>query len=292
MNARRRRRAIALVLCAALAIASVGLVFHAGTVLTRPALHAIGAPPDATWTAVEIETAAGRSVHGWYGQGTEPGAVLLLHGVREDRRTMLRCAELARAAGWSALLIDLQAHGESEGERITLGILEARDAAASVAWLRERHPGEAVAAIGFSLGGAACLLGDEPLDVDALVLEGVYVDIETAVANRLRMRLGRPGTWLTPLLTWQIPLRLDVPVSRLRPVDAIAHVRAPVLIVGGERDEHTTPADTRALFTAAPEPKELWIVPGAGHTALHVPAPSDYERRVLGFLRRHMQRSD
>jgi pimeloyl-ACP methyl ester carboxylesterase len=238
---------------------------------------------------VEIATGEGRTVRGWYGGGAAAqGAVLFLHGVREDRRTMLGRAELVREGGFSVLLIDLQAHGESAGERITLGVLESHDAAAAVAWLRERHPGETVAAVGFSLGGAACLLGDEPLAVDALVLEGVYVDIESAIANRLELRLGRLGGWLTPLLTGQIPLRLDVPVSRLRPIDAIASVRAPVLVVGGERDERTKPADTRALFAAAPQPKKLWIVPGAGHGDYRVAAPAEYERRVLGFLTQAM----
>ena len=39
-----------------------------------------------------------------------------------------------------------------------------------------------------------------------------------------------------------------------------------------------------ACIEAAGEPKELWIVPGAGHCDAHYYAQQEYEQRVLGFL--------
>ena len=61
-------------------------------------------------------------------------------------------------------------------------------------------------------------------------------------------------------------------------------MRCPVFILSGTRDEHTTADETRALFAQAPEPKRLWLVPGAAHVDLHRFASREYERRVLGFL--------
>lgn len=40
------------------------------------------------------------------------------------------------------------------------------------------------------MGGAATLLASPPLDVNALVLEMVYPNINQAVSNRLSMRVG------------------------------------------------------------------------------------------------------
>jgi fermentation-respiration switch protein FrsA (DUF1100 family) len=51
-------------------------------------------------------------------------------------------------------------------------------------------------------------------------------------------------------------------------------------------DEHTTPAETWALFAKAPEPRQLWMVPGAAHVDLYRVAPEEYRRRVLAFLER------
>ena len=68
---------------------------------------------------------------------------------------MVRRAEVLRREGYGVLLIDLRAHGESPGTRITFGAKEADDAAASVAFIRSRAPGQPIAAIGWSLGGNA-----------------------------------------------------------------------------------------------------------------------------------------
>ena len=90
---------------------------------------------------------------------------MLLHGVRGNRLAMLRRARLLHAEGFSVLLFDFQAHGESAGRRITFGRLEGLDAAAAVAFLLQRLPNERIGAIGSSLGGASALLCPAPLPV-------------------------------------------------------------------------------------------------------------------------------
>jgi uncharacterized protein len=113
-----------------------------------------------------------------------------MHGIHSNRLSMVRRARLLNAAGFSVLLFDFQAHGESTGARITFGHLEAEDAGSAVAFVRARLPNERIGAIGTSLGGAAALLGPHPLPVNALVLESVYSDIAPAITNRLRAVLG------------------------------------------------------------------------------------------------------
>ncbi len=115
---------------------------------------------------------------------------------------MVDRARVLHEHGFSVLLFDFQASGESSGHRITFGKLEGLDAAAAVAFVRDRRPGERVGVIGTSLGGSAALLGPTPLAVDALVLEAVYPDMDAALSTRLRVRLGRfAGPLFTPLLT-------------------------------------------------------------------------------------------
>jgi fermentation-respiration switch protein FrsA (DUF1100 family) len=78
--------------------------------------------------------------------------------------------------------------------------------------------------------------------------------------------------------------RLGVSPEALRPVDHIADVGCPVFILGGTADNRTTPEETKRLFSAARERKQLWLVPGAAHIDLARFAPAEYRRRVLGFL--------
>jgi uncharacterized protein len=62
----------------------------------------------------------------------------------------------------------------------------------------------------------------------------------------------------------------------------------PVLVMAGTRDEHTTEAQTRALYAAAREPKQLWLVDGAAHVDLARYDPIGYRRRVLAFFHEHL----
>jgi alpha-beta hydrolase superfamily lysophospholipase len=257
--------------------------------LTAPVPRTIGPPPDALREAESItfESLSERPVHAWRAPGRPGrGTVVLAHAVRSDRRSLVDRAVFLQHAGYGVLLYDAQAHGESPGERITFGYREALDATAAVALARRDEPASPVAFIGVSQGGASALLGPEPLAVDALVIEAVYPTLAKASANRIALRFGAPGRWLAPLLLWPFELRLGVAPEDVAPIEKIREVEAPLLVVAGERDQRTTLADTRALFTAAPEPKSLWIVPGAGHEDFHDAAPAAYERRILDFLAR------
>ena len=159
-----------------------------------------------------------------------------------------------------------------------------------MAYLRSELPAEKIGVIGSSLGGAALLLAQLLRPADAAVLEAVFPSIEAAVDNRVRVRIGPLARLATPLLLWQLPWRLGIEPAQLRPVDRMARLAAPVLVVGGMLDRHTPPAETRQLFDAANEPKTLWLVEGAAHEDLHAFAPRTYEAQVFGFLAQYLRR--
>ncbi|MET1077968.1 MAG: alpha/beta hydrolase [Pseudomonas sp.] len=272
---------LATVLCASL------LLYWAGSRISAPRNHAIGAPP----SDFPVQAVLFADMHGWWVKARQPNGhcVLLMHGVGADRTSMLGRARWLETQGYSSLLFDFQAHGQSPGSRITFGAREAGNAAAALAYLRASGQCRKVAAIGQSLGGAASLLGEGPIPVDALVLEAVYPSIEQAISNRLAIRLGEPGRLLTPLLARQIPLRLGIELEALQPIKAIRRLRAPLLIIAGGRDRHTPAAESRALFANAPAPKAFWLIEDAAHVDFYAHAPQAYERRVLEFLSRSLQ---
>jgi fermentation-respiration switch protein FrsA (DUF1100 family) len=279
------------VLAAALLAAFIGAVFWAGNVLTQHARAPTGSPPaEFGARALRFASASGTTLSAWFVPGERGrGAVLLLHPIRANKRTMLPRARFLQRAGYAVLLVDLQAHGESDGERITFGLREADDVRAAADRLRALAHGEKLGVIGVSLGAAAFVLSDTQGAFAAAVLESLYPTVEEAVANRLRLKLGPPGPWLAPLLLMQIEPRLGITPLALRPIDRIARLRAPLLMVHGAEDRHTTLAQAQRLFALAPQPKEIYIVAGAAHVDLHDFAASVYEQRILGFLARHLR---
>ena len=285
-----RRAIIAIaILVLALVIASFG----AGEVLSAHAKRDVGLPPaELSAENVTLVCCSSSFVSGWFSRGESGfGAVLLLHGVRSDRRQMIERSKFLHAAGYSVLMIDLPAHGESGGDRITFGLREAEGVRAALRFLHETLPGERTAVIGVSLGAASFVLADASPVPSAVVLESMYPSIDDAVANRLRLRLGSLGAKAAPLLLWQLPVRLGVSTDQLRPIDHLSLLHTPVLIAAGTEDRHATVAETKRLFDAAGAPKELWLVEGAAHVDLCSFNPKAYESKISAFLLRHLRNS-
>lgn len=264
----------------------VGVSWYASGQLTAPAAAQIGEPP--SWLdakVIRFSSDSGSTIHGWLAAAAEPrAAIVLLHPVRGNRRSMLGRARFLTDSGLSVLLIDLQAHGESGGDQITFGHLESLDAAAAVSYMRDSTPDVPLLVLGASLGGAAALLADPRLPVDGLIVEAVYPTVEIAVRNRLRIRMGRFGELFAPMLLAQLKPRLGVDPIELRPVESVGRINAPVFVVAGDADRRTTVDDTRMLYDSLVGSKQLWLIPGAVHQDFHALAGIEYETRLLRFI--------
>jgi len=261
-----------------------------GESLSYPQHPIVGAPPaDLHAESVVIPSTETNHLAGWQVRGIPgAGAILLLHGVRSDHRQMTARARFLNRLGYSVVWVDLPAHGESTGDRITFGAREAQGVQAALAYMKRQLPDEALGIIGVSLGAAATVMAGPDRQVHAIVLESMYPTISDAVSNRLRIYLGPGGQALAPLLFWQFSWRLGVSPSALRPIDHVADLHAPVLIASGALDRRTPVLETQRIFDAALPEKELWIVEGAAHVDLHAFAPNLYEARVGNFLQRHL----
>jgi fermentation-respiration switch protein FrsA (DUF1100 family) len=266
------------------ALLVAGFTWILGSKLVAPANHQVPLPDDFQAQVVSIP-GTGHPIAGWWvDKGVDSPVILLLHAVRSDRSSMVSRAELFMRHGFSVLLIDLQAHGETPGDVITLGMRESSDVTAARDWIRRTTPGRRVGVVGCSLGGAAILLSSQPSGFDAVVLEAVYPRISRAVENRIRIRLGPLAPILAPLLLMQLQPRLHIAASDLEPIRSIGRLGSPVLVVAGSTDKDTTLAESQALYDAASSPKSFWIVEGAGHQDFFAYDPSGYDGHVAEFL--------
>jgi len=241
---------------------------------------------------VSFPSQTGEELRGWLGEIQKPaeakGAVLLLHGIRSDRRSMVARAREFSAHGYHILCLDFQAHGESLGKRITLGHLESKNASTAAAWLKERYPELPLIVNGTSLGGACAVMANYTTPPDALIIECVFSDVETGAANRLEMKLGKWARFLHPLLTWQIKPLLGVSTRDLSPAENIKNCTMPILIIHGTEDRHAQISEGRLLQKNAGGECEMWEIGGRGHEGLHSGDPEEWTRRVMDFLDRHL----
>ncbi len=276
---------------AGLVVLALVSVYMIGSQLTAPASRIVGpAPASLPAESVLLATASSGSVAGWFAPGRpDQGAVLLLHGVRSDRSSMLGRAQFLHKQGFAVLLIDLPAHGESTGERITFGARESQGVQAALSFLARRQPGERIGVVAVSLGAASLALGQPQPAPAAVVLEAMYPTIDEAVADRLALHLGEWARPAAPLLLLQLPWWLGVSSEQLRPIDKIAQLGSPLLLIAGEQDQHTRLEESQRLFAAAAAPKSLWVLPGAAHVDFHAFDTRGYEARVGAFLASHLR---
>jgi esterase/lipase len=272
-------------------IVIIGVTWVASGDLANPANREIGRPPlDLEASNITFASGAGVLIHGWFVPGKDgQGIVLLLHTVRGDRRDMISRARFLKAQGHTVLMIDFQANGMNRGKRITFGDLESRDVVGALQYLHYKRPTEKVAVIGVQMGADAYVLADNRPKVDAVVLEQMYPTINRAVASRVRPFLGPFAAVIGPLMMEEMQSRSGIAQNRLRPIDHLSKVGAPVLIVNGTDDKHITIDEAREELAAAPPPRELWAVEGAGHEDLHAFAKKEYERRLGDFLAKYLR---
>jgi uncharacterized protein len=145
------------VIFATLLALAVICVLSVGWLLARPVQTRIGNPPsDLNAQPVTFASDSGADVHGWWCPiQNARGTVLLLPGIRANRLSMVDRSRFLHRAGYSALLIDFQATGETKGDHITFGWKESRDVLAAINFIRHADPTDRVAIIGSSLGGVA-----------------------------------------------------------------------------------------------------------------------------------------
>ena len=122
--------------------------------------------------------------------------VLLVHSIRSNRVEMLSRARFLNEQGYGTLLIDLQAHGETPGDRITFGARESEDVEAAAAYLRNTVSRRTAWCHRRFVGAAAIVLAKPPLRLDVVVLESIHPTIREAVENRLRLHLGQSARYL------------------------------------------------------------------------------------------------
>ena len=232
---------------------------------------------------VSFATSDGLELEGWYIPSRNRAAVIAFPG----RSGPQRPARMLARHGYGVLLFDRRGEGESDGDPNVLGWKGARDVRAAVEYLRGRADvdPERIGGIGLSVGGEMMIEAAADSDgLAALVSDGAGIrSIREALAipdTRKRIEATVAHAIVTPataIFSNSLPPQsLEDLSARIAPTPVLFIYTVPGQ--GGEAEL------TEAFHAAAREPKDVWLVPGAGHTGGIEARPDEYERRVVGFF--------
>lgn len=242
--------------------------------------------------SVAFPAADGTLLRGWWLYRPESRRVVVICGGYRGRRAdMLGVGAAMWRDGSNVLIFDYRGHGELAGTIVTLGYQEVQDLLAAVQYIKERVSEAAVGVLGYSMGASVAIMGAARCpDIRAVIADSAFARQREVVNLHMRQVIHVP---LDPLLHLVDLLLGPVGGYHFRDVEPLREVGLiaprPLLLIHGEADTITDPRDSRALYDAAGEPKELWLVPGVQHCGVYFHDRAYYCARINAFFRHALQ---
>jgi fermentation-respiration switch protein FrsA (DUF1100 family) len=198
-----------------------------------------------------LTAAGGTSIAAWYiPHPGDPATVIYCHGNGGSLPGWLGAAKSLYTLGFSVLLFDYPGYGRSGGRPTEAGLYAAADAAWDFLTDQRGLPASRIVVFGRSLGGAVAIDLAARHTPAALVVESTFTSM---------VDMGRQEyPWL--------PIAL-LCTHRYDSLAKIGRVRCPKLFFHGADDELVPLAQSRRLFDAAEQPKELIVTPGGHNTS-------------------------
>ena len=241
---------------------------------------------------VRFPASDGVQLSGWYAGAEDPsarGTVILVHGFKSSRSEMLDWATYLRREHYAVVLFDSRGCGQSDGV-FGVSATEPRDIVGAAAYVRSRGAAgsDRIAVLGLSLGaGDAILAAAASPDIHAVIADSAWTDQRYRLEQMRAVELASVRVPVLPYETALLDRLVGARLEDARPIDVVGRLAPrPLLLIHGLEDSNatTTIEGAKALFTAAGEPKELWLVPGADHAGAIRVAPAEYRARTLAFL--------
>jgi fermentation-respiration switch protein FrsA (DUF1100 family) len=254
---------------------AIGLFAWQRDLLYHPFGHS--APPRAVgvpeMSVLQIETADGLTIHGWYAPPSRPGAPTVVLYQGNTGTTAMRAfkARVLLDAGLGVWLAGYRGFDGNPGFPSEDGLYS--DARAVLDWLaRNGTPAGRVVLYGESLGtGVAVQIATER-DVAAVVLESPYTSVPDIAELRYPLM---PVQWLA--------------LDRFDSIAKVGRIRAPLLITHGDQDTVVPVMFAHQLFEKAPGPKEAVFLPRAGHLDMYAWGVG---KVILGFIHRYAEQPE
>ncbi|NLD83758.1 MAG: alpha/beta fold hydrolase [Clostridiales bacterium] len=241
---------------------------------------------------VFIESHDGLRLHAL--EAKQPGHryAVCVHGYTGQGTNMRYAGRQFYQRGYSLLLPDCRAHGESQGRYITMGWLDRLDL---LRWIERIVLSDLDARIvlyGISMGAGAVMMtaGESlPKAVTAVVADCGFTSAYEEFRYQLKAIFGLPAFPIMPIAMALCRLRAGFDLREASAVNQLQKAKAPVLFIHGETDTFVPAWMLDKNYAACGSYKERLLVPGAGHAQAPHADSQKYWETVFGFIERAEQ---
>lgn len=242
-----------------------------------------------TFEQLEITSADGLKLKALFLKNPDSAgkAVILAHGYKGNSRQMPGITKFYYELGYDVLKPDARGHGESDGDYIGYGWHERKDYLQWIDLLKKEKGGTSIFLHGFSMGAATVLMAsgeDLPSEVKGIIADSGYTTVYEELAHQLKHMYHLPSFPLMQITSVFTKIRAGYSFSEASAIEQVRKNKLPLFIIHGDRDDLVPTDMAYEIYGKAGGEKELWIVPGAGHTDGYTVAEQEYQEKLKEFL--------
>lgn len=242
---------------------------------------------------VLLKTREGFDLSGWLIKAAQQakGTILILHGVSESKIAGLRMAKEFHDRGYNVFLYDSRRHGESGGKFCTYGYHEKLDTQIAIEYLlgREDLTAGKIGLFGWSMGAAVSIqVAAVDKRIAAVVAESGFATLRTVFDDYQKRMIKLPWHYLRNIVIKRSEFLADFKANDVAPAEAVNMIHVPIFLLHGTEDNLIKYNYSEKVFSAANEPKQLWLIPGARHHDMMEVGGEEYRRRVTDFFERYL----
>lgn len=265
---------------------------------------------DQVWTAeefgltaetIDLDTADGLRLAAYEVYWDNPRAIVIfLSGIHEPSVTAFYGhAGMLLEEGYSSILLEMRAHGESEGELIGLGYKEHLDVQAAVDYIKDEAKYEDVPVLlyGLSMGGATAINAAALIpEIDGLISMSAYSSWDDVYYDNM-LEMGFPKTIASlqkGFVRRYINNNVGSDNSELIPKNSIKKLgERPALLIHSTEDSQVPYQSFERLVERSPSHLESWVREGDLHLIveggkfLYPQKDTVYAETIKNFLNHH-----
>lgn len=241
----------------------------------------------------QVTTSDGLHLAGWLIPGMERATVMLVHGYKDHRGSMLGVAAVLHSHGYTVLVSSLRTHDVNDGELISFGLNETKDLEAWYQFLHTRADvdQDRIGLFGVSMGGSISIRYTAQNEkIRALVADSAFSSIADTTAASVKFFTGLPAFPFAPAIVFWAKHEIGEDPDRLDATIAIRKIAPrPVFLLQGGSDVVVSVGSGQKLYDAAGDPKEFWFEPTVGHAQFLKMMPEQFETRMTRFFDRYLR---
>ena len=242
--------------------------------------------PGLPYQTLHLFTKDSLALEAWYiPVDSSKGTVILFHGLGGNKSSILKEAYEFSHMGFNVMLVDMRAHGRSDGNITTMGFRESEDVKLAYDYILKRGERNIIL-YGISLGSfvIAKAIYDYNIAPSRVILEIPFSNIKRLVGVRGRM-IGFPEGPFGVFVTFWASIEQGFNGFTQDTYKYVQKINCPVLIQCGATDIFASRTERETIFKNIPAAeKKLVIYENAVHQPLLNADPLKWKQEISEFV--------